>query len=118
MISKSKLKQERHQKKIAKRQMLKRSEAFAEKYGVKLNANGSYTPRKLERPTGVLQIKQPYRRETPRYPSHSAGVGVGTKTDNNIYTGTSMRGIATMHKSNSVPVFDDQHAKDLARMRR
>ena len=106
------------QKKIATRQMFKKSEAFAEKYGVKLNANRSYTPRKLERPTGVLQIKHPYRRETPRYPSHSAGVGVGTKTDSNIYTGTSMRGIATMHKSNSVPVFDDQHAKDLARMRR
>lgn len=27
-------------------------------------------------------------------------------------------GIATMHKSNMVPVFDDQDAKDIARMRR
>jgi hypothetical protein len=118
MISKSKLRQERHQKMMGRKQLLKKSKQFANKYNVKLNADGSYTPRKLERPTGILKIKHPYRRQTPHYPSHSSGVGVGTKTDSNIYTGTSMRGIATMHKSNSVPVFDAQHAKDLARMRR
>ena len=34
------------------------------------------------------------------------------------YTGTLVKGIATMHKSNAVPVIDDQHIKDIARMRR
>jgi hypothetical protein len=34
------------------------------------------------------------------------------------YTGTLIKGIATMHKSNAVPVIDDQHAIDIARMRR
>ena len=34
------------------------------------------------------------------------------------YTGTYVKGVATMHKSNAVPVVDDQHAKDLASMRR
>ena len=34
------------------------------------------------------------------------------------YTGTNMIGIATMHKSNSVPVFSTEDAKDIAKMRR
>ena len=35
-----------------------------------------------------------------------------------LYTGDKMLGISTMHKSNMVPVFDEQGAKDIARMRR
>jgi hypothetical protein len=34
------------------------------------------------------------------------------------YTGTYVIGIATMHKSNTVPVTNEQAAKDIARMRR
>jgi hypothetical protein len=34
------------------------------------------------------------------------------------YTGTLVIGIATMHKSNAVPVIDQQQAIDIARMRR
>lgn len=34
------------------------------------------------------------------------------------YTGTKMIGIGTLHKSNAVPVFSDDEAKDMARMRR
>lgn len=34
------------------------------------------------------------------------------------YTGTAMIGIATMHKSNAVPVFSSEHAKDVSNMRR
>lgn len=44
--------------------------------------------------------------------------GSGTKKEPMKYTGTLIKGIATMHKSNAVPVIDDQHAKDIARMRR
>ena len=35
-----------------------------------------------------------------------------------IYTGTKVRGIATMHKSNAVPVFSDEEAIDISKMRR
>jgi hypothetical protein len=35
-----------------------------------------------------------------------------------MYTGTKMIGIGTLHKSNAVPVFSDDEAKDMARMRR
>lgn len=34
------------------------------------------------------------------------------------YTGTLVRGIATMHKSNAVPVIDEEHIRDIAHMRR
>lgn len=34
------------------------------------------------------------------------------------YTGTAMLGVATLHKSNAVPVFTEQDAKDISSMRR
>ncbi len=35
-----------------------------------------------------------------------------------VYTGTKVKGIATMHKSNAVPVFSDEEAIDISKMRR
>ena len=35
-----------------------------------------------------------------------------------VYTGTMVKGIATMHKSNAVPVFSNEEAVDIAKMRR
>ena len=35
-----------------------------------------------------------------------------------VYTGTMVKGIATMHKSNAVPVFSDEEAIDISKMRR
>jgi hypothetical protein len=35
-----------------------------------------------------------------------------------VYTGTKVKGIATMHKSNAVPVFSDEEAADISKMRR
>ena len=35
-----------------------------------------------------------------------------------VYTGTKVKGIATMHKSNAVPVFSDEEAVEISRMRR
>jgi len=34
------------------------------------------------------------------------------------YTGNNMKGIGTLHKSNAVPIFTDEEAKDQATMRR
>ena len=35
-----------------------------------------------------------------------------------VYTGTMVKGIATMHKSNAVPVFSNEEAVDISKMRR
>jgi hypothetical protein len=35
-----------------------------------------------------------------------------------VYTGDKMLGIGTLHKSNAVPVFSQEEALDMAKMRR
>jgi hypothetical protein len=81
---------------------------------------------KTSRPKFVpLQVKDDPTMERIRahkamYPS---GSGFGTasstaKKEPQKYTGTLIKGIATMHKSNAVPVIDDEQAKEIARMRR
>jgi len=59
-----------------------------------------------------------YVRETTRHPSRGNGIGAATKPDAPVYTGTKMIGIGTLHKSNAVPIFSDEDAKDQAAMRR
>ncbi len=59
-----------------------------------------------------------YRRETPDYPSAEDKAHNTTKTESPKYTGDLVKGVATMHKSNAVPVIDEQQAIDIARMRR
>lgn len=41
-----------------------------------------------------------------------------TKPKRKEYTGTLIKGISTMHKSNAVPVINDEQVKEHARMRR
>lgn len=52
----------------------------------------------------------------------SVGVEVGKHDtylkERNTYSGSLVKGIATMHKSNAVPVIDEEQATDIARMRR
>ena len=59
-----------------------------------------------------------YRRETREYPSCPDTTGVAAKVEAPRYTGTLVKGIGTMHKSNAIPVIDEEQMKDLARMRR
>lgn len=65
---------------------------------------------------------KPYRRDgaekTASIPSKGIGVGTGSKKETVKYTGDYVTGIATMHKSNAVPVTNGDHAKDIAKMRR
>jgi len=53
-------------------------------------------------------------------PSHGirSNSGVCAAKESPKYTGTYVKGISTMHKSNAVPVVDDEHIKDIAHMRR
>jgi hypothetical protein len=45
-------------------------------------------------------------------------VGNGFKKEENTYTGDNLLGIAVMHKSCLVPVFNKQNAEEIAKMRR
>lgn len=66
----------------------------------------------------TYSLGKPARRETPNYPSLPFTGGPCTKKENQMYTGTAMKGIGTMHKSNSVPIFSDEEAVAIAKMRR
>jgi hypothetical protein len=59
-----------------------------------------------------------FRGKDTKLPSKPDTVGGGSKKSAVPYTGTAMVGIATMHKSNAVPVFSEQSAKDISKMRR
>lgn len=57
-------------------------------------------------------------RTSPKVPSGDTYDSfVGAKKEKQ-YTGDKLMGIAVMHKSNLVPVFKQQDAEDIARMRR
>ena len=63
-------------------------------------------------------VRVSYRRDTPDFPSATETVGVAARVESPRYTGTLVKGIGTMHKSNAVPIIDEQQMKDLASMRR
>lgn len=66
-----------------------------------------------------LSPRIPPGRETKHIPSLDSGhTGAVSSKPAQMYTGTKMIGIGTLHKSNAVPVFSDDEAKDMARMRR
>lgn len=62
---------------------------------------------------------QPFIRETPEYPSRTTkGAIYAEKQEAKQYTGDYITGIATMHKSNLVPVGRDDDPEIFAKMRR
>ena len=70
--------------------------------------SGTYTGPKVE----------PFRRETPKINSLPFTAGPCTKAPDKVYTGDKIKGIGTMHKSNAVPIFSDQEAVEISKMRR
>jgi hypothetical protein len=58
------------------------------------------------------------RNTTAHIKSVDTGLGNAVLKPSPVYTGTKVRGIATMHKSNAVPVFSDEEAQDISKMRR
>lgn len=60
----------------------------------------------------------PGRSTTAHIPSIDSGGSHNTAKITKVYTGTKVVGIATLHKSNAVPVFSQQEAVDISKMRR
>jgi hypothetical protein len=67
----------------------------------------------------VYNLGAPAGRSTSHIPSRNTGEsGVGTYKASPQYTGTKVKGIGTMHKSNAVPIFSDEEAVAISSMRR
>jgi len=58
------------------------------------------------------------RNTTAHIQSRGDLTGSATLAPAKVYTGTKVKGIATMHKSNAVPVFSDEEAVEISKMRR
>ncbi len=77
---------------------------------------------KLDKP--VFKTLQASTTTHPRYVDRVQHQSLGIVGGNTLkreplkYTGTLVKGIATMHKSNAVPVIDEEQMKDISRMRR
>jgi hypothetical protein len=81
--------------------------------------------RKRARTAGSASLSTVYklsipagRNTTAHIKSVDTGGGTATMPPPKVYTGTKVKGIATMHKSNAVPVFSDEEAIDISKMRR
>jgi len=79
----------------------------------------SFTQKPLRKVNSTQKLSpKPFVRETEYYPSKDTGYYNTFKKNVNKYTGDKVMGIGTLHKSNAVPIFTDEEAKDQARMRR
>lgn len=99
----------------------KRPKAEREQYEKWLQSHKTTKTIKLSKSSNLLKgytLSAPPGRETVRLPSLSTGENGAKKQDPKVYTGTKVVGIATMHKSNAVPVFSDEEAVEISRMRR
>ena len=83
--------------------------------------------KKYNRNAAILGIeKLPALRYSPRIGADVArsiqsldtNLAYTEKRESMKYTGTLVKGIATMHKSNAVPVINEEQMKDISRMRR
>ena len=88
-------------------------QALLKKWDVKPAAKKS-SQEKLD--TSNLSI--PTERDAKQYPSIDTGPAVAARRETQKYTGNNMLGVTTMHKSNIVPVFSQEEAQEVSRMRR
>lgn len=75
--------------------------------------------RAMSAPLLDYKLSAPPGRTSAHIPSLNTGeAGASTYKANPQYTGTKVKGIGTMHKSNAVPVFSDEEAVSISQMRR
>lgn len=84
-----------------------------------LDADEKRRQRALKAEPLTYKLSSPPGRSTSNHiPSRNTGDGIASSKPVPQYTGTKMLGIGVMHKSNSVPIFSDQEAVEIATMRR
>ena len=86
--------------------------------GIELEEKKRKRAMSAESLTSVYSLKIPEGRNTTAHLKSVNTGGNATLAPAKVYTGNMVKGIATMHKSNAVPIFSDEEAVDIARMRR
>jgi len=113
---------QRSKHKYASAEAKRRAEILREDWEAFKQANGITTERitraKSVKETLTVSFKTPPGREAPKVVSLDTGWTTCSRPRDQEYTGTKVKGIGTMHKSNAVPIFSDEEAKDISKMRR
>jgi hypothetical protein len=100
--------EQKRQAEILEQEWQKLKEKYAPKTKLQANRSSYISPKPMRRDA-----------DKPRVPSLDTGVkGAVNVRMPQKYTGDNIVGIGTMHKSNAVPIFSDQEAKDISSMRR
>jgi len=98
-----------------------------EKYDVKTSSKVVVGKSKPVRATGSKSVisggsdwrsRVDPRRLTDHIPSIDTGVGLAARPADKVYTGDAMLGVSVLHKSNGIPVFRQEDAVDISKMRR
>jgi hypothetical protein len=74
-------------------------------------------PTKLATTSGYSPAHDP-KRSTRHIPSVDTGQGIAARPADKVYTGDAMLGVSVLHKSNGIPVFRQEDAIDISKMRR
>ena len=85
------------------------------KWGV--DAENKKRQRAMSAPALTYSLGAPAGRGNTNHIPSKVTAGGSTASVTKVYTGTKVKGIATMHKSNAVPVFSDEEAVEISRMR-
>lgn len=86
------------------------------KWGVEQESKKRKTA--LSAPPLTYKLSAPVGRTTTNHIPSRVTEGGSTAPVHKVYTGTKILGIGTMHKSNAVPIFSDEQAVEISRMRR
>ncbi len=117
---------QRGPRKWASAEAKRRAELLKEEWEQRLGNFKKMAPRFSKTPpappktkgTLTVTMRVPPGRETPHIESRDTGWVPCVKHADQEYTGTKVKGIGTMHKSNAVPIFSDDEARDISKMRR
>jgi hypothetical protein len=106
-------KSKRKPKMTAKKKQLQASwKQLMEKWDVKPDN------KKISSKQSYSGVSIPTERSTRHLPSIDTGIGNTSKKESPKYTGDAVVGISTLHKSNAIPVFSQEEAIDISKMRR
>jgi hypothetical protein len=83
-----------------------------------VDAEDKKRKRALAAPALSYKLSAPAGRGSTAHIPSRVTEGGSTAPVHKVYTGTKVIGIGTMHKSNAVPIFSDEEAIEISKMRR
>lgn len=93
-------------------------EAWLKKHGIDDASLAKKLPKDRKGNRVSIHEIPDYTANAPTVKLSNQVAGSGSKAEEKRYTGTLIKGIATMHKSNAVPILNKQQAIEVSNMRR